>query len=86
MHEIDFNNIFSLAPNIIILIKINNYFIFLAAPEAYESSWARDRIQTAAVTYATAAATAGSLIHCATAGTPYVNNYEWDIGVLFFSL
>ena len=36
----------------------------MATPTAYERSWARDRIQAAAVTHATAAAILVPLMHC----------------------
>ena len=36
----------------------------LAEPDAYGSSWARDRIQAIAMTYTTAAATSDPLTHC----------------------
>ena len=39
------------------------FFFFSAAPTAYESSWARDRIPAPAVVYATAQGNAGSLTH-----------------------
>ena len=39
-------------------------FIFMAAPGAHGSSWARDRIQAAAATYAKAVAMPDPLTHC----------------------
>ena len=46
--------------------------LFLAAPMAYGSSWARDWFWAVAVNYATLAANATSLNHCTIVGTPRV--------------
>ena len=43
--------------NLAFLLFKRNAFSFLATPMVYGSSWARDRIRAAAVTYTTAAET-----------------------------
>ena len=50
------------------------FFPFLAAPVAYESSWAKDQIKVGAVTYATTVPTerqAKLLTHCSAARTQF---------------
>ena len=44
------------------------FFNFMAAPAAYGSSRAKDKIQVTATTYAAAAATPDPLTHCAGPG------------------
>lgn len=47
------------------------FFSLSATPSAYGSSLTRNLIRAVVVNYATAVATAGSLTHCVTVGTPF---------------